>query len=335
MNEKRIYINEEATPYLIRDNGTVWSEKRNRVLKGTIKRNEYHTVYLTHMGKQYNYMVHRLVAEYFIPNPHNYNIVNHINEDKLDNRVENLEWVDNQKNVLHSKRKVLGTAKHMGDYKSHSDWKEIPFLLGYEATQDGYIANPYKKIMKGSWRNGYHRVQILGDNYSVHRLVYETFKGPIEGVIDHIDGDKSNNHIDNLRDVPQTKNMLNAQTDGHKGQIAIDQYDPKTLEKIATWTSMQKAADHYGVSHPSIRSAVNRGGTSCGFLWVYSGEKPIRKTKKHPGARAVLQYDLSGNFIEEFESVSAAARSVGVTKQNISRAIQRGGTSAGFRWKYK
>ena len=50
--------------------------------------------------------VHRLVAETYIPNPHNYKTVNHINEDKTDNRVENLEWMSNADNVIYSKAKL-------------------------------------------------------------------------------------------------------------------------------------------------------------------------------------------------------------------------------------
>ena len=75
MEQKRIIIEGQETPYLIRDNGTVWSEIRNRELKGTLQRNEYHTVYLSFNGKQYNFMLHRLVAEYFCDNPNNYTIV--------------------------------------------------------------------------------------------------------------------------------------------------------------------------------------------------------------------------------------------------------------------
>ena len=53
-----------------------------------------------------NTSIHRLVAETYIPNPHNYDTVNHINEDKTDNRVENLEWMSNADNVEYSQAKT-------------------------------------------------------------------------------------------------------------------------------------------------------------------------------------------------------------------------------------
>lgn len=59
----------------------------------------YHILRLTKDGVTKNYRVHRLVAQHFIPNPNNYKIINHINEIKTDNRVENLEWCTQQYNL--------------------------------------------------------------------------------------------------------------------------------------------------------------------------------------------------------------------------------------------
>lgn len=59
----------------------------------------YVRVNLSMDGYMRHYLVHRLVAEAFIPNPENLPMINHINEDKTDNRVENLEWCTASYNI--------------------------------------------------------------------------------------------------------------------------------------------------------------------------------------------------------------------------------------------
>ena len=58
-----------------------------------------------------NQLVHRMVAETWIPNPNNYREVNHINGDKDDNRVENLEWTTRSENLRHAYRTGLKKVK--------------------------------------------------------------------------------------------------------------------------------------------------------------------------------------------------------------------------------
>ena len=92
------------TDYRVSNMGNVFSIKRNkplRVRKGT---KGYGLVNLSKDGKMRTFRVHRLVAIHFIPNLHNLPEINHKNEDKLDNKVTNLEWCDRAYNVRYGDR---------------------------------------------------------------------------------------------------------------------------------------------------------------------------------------------------------------------------------------
>ena len=77
--------------YEISNLGRVKSLITNKILKGN-KNAEYHYVCLRKNGKQKVKKIHRLVAEAFIPNPNNYSCINHKDENKFNNKIDNLEW---------------------------------------------------------------------------------------------------------------------------------------------------------------------------------------------------------------------------------------------------
>ena len=80
--------------YQVSNLGNIKSTKTGKLLKPETLKNGYLRVDLYHPGEKRgtHKLVHRLVAEVFVPNPNNYPHINHKDEDKTNNNVENLEW---------------------------------------------------------------------------------------------------------------------------------------------------------------------------------------------------------------------------------------------------
>ena len=108
--------------YLIDELGnivTIPSEKKTSnnqyntyyVVKGKIDPHGYVRVALTKDGKAKEFLLHRLVAGQFIPNPDNLPQVNHRNGIKADNRVVNLEWVSAKENKRHAYQNNLSDTQ--------------------------------------------------------------------------------------------------------------------------------------------------------------------------------------------------------------------------------
>lgn len=99
--------------YVLSSNGYVVPQQGRRKFKrlyGTKDTSGYIILGLEIKSKiQKKIKMHRLIAEYFIPNPENKPFINHINGITDDNRIENLEWCTHKENMIHS-GKVLKTT---------------------------------------------------------------------------------------------------------------------------------------------------------------------------------------------------------------------------------
>lgn len=98
---------------IVRASGISQRRAFGRVLKPYTNKLRYQYVALSKDGKPKTLLVHRLVANVFVPNPNNYSIINHKDENPSNNRADNLEWCTQMYNVHY------GTGMERGDAKSN------------------------------------------------------------------------------------------------------------------------------------------------------------------------------------------------------------------------
>lgn len=88
----------------------------NKIMKNYINRDGYIKVQLTNNGKQKTISIHRLVAQSFVKNEFEYNEVNHIDGDKSNNNIENLEWSNRSQNIKHAILNNLFSVRKRGNH---------------------------------------------------------------------------------------------------------------------------------------------------------------------------------------------------------------------------
>ena len=142
------------------------------------------------------------------------------------------------------------------------------FRIHNNFKRQGYkeIEVAYQKNQKGYWR-----FSINGKYVSLARFVWSAFNGeiPEKMEIDHIDTDKDNNNLSNLRLVTRTENVNNPLTIIHSSK-PIKQFDKKG-NFIKEFTGIKQAAKELNLSNTAIGNCLNgRSKTSGGFIWKYA-----------------------------------------------------------------
>lgn len=176
-------------------------------------------------------------------------------------------------------------------------WKDIPNHEGvYQASNLGNVRSMDRTIFNaGSGcsyrvkgvilrpcraRNGYWVVNITRRTSYVHRLVCEAFFGPIpQGMtVNHKDGDKQNNALNNLEIVTYSQNHLHAFDILHRTPTCLGKLNTNASKPVAQYTpsgtlvaqypSAREAERQTGISHKHISSCCNRSRkTTGGFSW--------------------------------------------------------------------
>lgn len=257
--------------YFIYDNGDVLNSATNKILKGSIGEHGYKYYRLSKDNKKQMFYAHRLVAEYFLDNPDDLPVVNHKDGNKLNNNVTNLEWTTYSENTAHAHYNHLIKERTKSEYYTTDlngeEWKQI-FDYSYSVSNYGRVRNDKTYLLlKPSLTCGYNKVRLSKDgkvkDFLVHHLVYQVFNNqkeiPNGYVIDHIDGNKTNNHLTNLRIITLSQNV-NAAFYKQKTNKSCKKVQQLTLDDkpIADFPSAAEAARQLHLDSSTI-SKVCRG----------------------------------------------------------------------------
>lgn len=294
--------------------------------------------------------VHRLVAKAFLPNPDNKPTVNHKNHIRNDNRLENLEWATYSEQNTHSR-----LEKYKDEYTGSSYQPEateddvwIPTVHDdFHVSNTGKVKNIKRNRIKyiAVDGRGYCSVIISKKGYTVHRLVARAFLPNYsdELVVNHIDGNKSNNHLSNLECVTQSQNIQHSYAINkyeNKKRTAVIQVDVNE-NIVASYKSMTEAENMTANSHGQITVAINNNSVVNGFKWYktiedFENDRPNIKKDITATYYKVFQYTVNGELIAEFDDLVKAEAATGISRSNISRAVNGKkdilGTAGGFIW---
>lgn len=232
-------------------------------------------------------------------------------------------------------------------------WKKIFYEgqeLFYSVSTDGQVRNDNTgRILKQQQNNEYKKVALsLGHghmkNFNVHRLVAEAFIPNPEHkeIVNHIDGVRYHNTVDNLEWCTTVENAIHAHQTGLVGYQKMRAVRQFSLNGIwmMDFESATEAARQTNCQQGKI-TEVCRGNrkTAGNYQWRYvdSGIEelpavPLPSCTK----KKVAQYDKDGNFIAIYDSYKEAARAVNGTSSAISRICSGTPglhTHKGFVWK--
>ena len=120
---------------------------RGKILKPLKMANSgYMEVHLKSNGQVKHGRIHRLVAEAFIPNPDNLPEINHKDEDKTNNRADNLEWCDRQYNSNYGTRLIRISDTKKGNYYNMRSVQQL--------SEDGKVIRTYPSVKEAAAQTG-------------------------------------------------------------------------------------------------------------------------------------------------------------------------------------
>jgi hypothetical protein len=148
----------------------------------------------------------------------------------------------------------------------------------YEVNEHGEVRNIKTKHVLTPCANkkGYLKINLNKKSFFIHRLVAKAFIPNPENkpFVNHIDGNKANNNVNNLEWVTNSENMIHAYKNGLRNVYKINQYtkDGKFIRQFANGDEMQRITGFYKSSVQRVCGGVKYYNTAYGYKWEYVKE---------------------------------------------------------------
>jgi hypothetical protein len=263
--------------YSVSDTGFIKNNSTDRILNSCL-RNGYYSITLSKNNKKKAVNIHQIVAEHFLNKPSTKCVVNHKDENKLNNNISNLEYVSYRENTMYSM--TCNRTKNT-DIFDLENFKQIPNYTRYMVSKNGDI---YSTVIKRLCRktilpNGSHKIKLKSDtgNYRdlyIHVIVAIVYLNYIPSkltVISHIDAKKANNNLENLQIVTPSENAL------HSIQINNDRIFRRAVHYIndnqnrIEYISAKQASLETGIDNSSILKSCKYENRLAGNIkWYFT-----------------------------------------------------------------
>lgn len=329
--------------YSISNYGNV--KRNNDLIFGWVNKSGKKVIQINYNNIKKYFLLEKIVANLFIDNPNNYKYILHIDNDLLNNCCNNLRWV---------KQTIKNEINNNYDTEI---WKPILENNNYEISTKGIVRNIHtKQIMKiRLQQQGYQLVSLTNPkkNHFIHTLVANTFipnpdKKPS---VDHIDRNRENNCIENLRwatmkeqcknrnwskgeDKNINKRIWRINTDNNEN---IEIYDNiNDVIKYIIQNNLSKASDKKYIKNSLVKCLDNfewKPGSICnsvyGYKWKYENlqnlEGEIWKNIKEIFPELINDYHVSnlGRVKNHKNTILKGTISAGYRVISISNGVHR------------
>lgn len=229
------FYNGQPTTYYITTDGRVYNSKTDKWLKGQINKNGYisFNLSMSNLKEKRRLYIHRMIMETYNPVEDMINLeVNHIDGNKQNNNITNLEWVTSQQNKEHAINNNL-----------------------YKTLKKVYCYNENKELI-ATYRSILEAFRIT--NISISVITQAAYSNPKI---------KAKSYYWSFEELPENFETQKIQSGKSK---KVGQYDKETNELIKIYPSLSEAGRQLNCSRTHIGECCNgRIKTYKGFIWKY------------------------------------------------------------------